>query len=223
MLCRVCSSPLKGRQTQLCSYRCKVKGQSNAVYANQKKRGLRRKTALMLAKGGKCMRCGYDRCLRALTFHHRDPASKSFPLDARHCSNRSDAVLAAEAEKCDLLCANCHAEIEEELYNERLKSRPAGQGVMRPDCFASSAPEYRARSSMVRAGDSIGSRPEKSGRRTPVKSANATGGLPPMPTPSQAPPGEGVETGHGGTYRAIHGEGTVQTTNGAGRRRKPKW
>src|SRR5437764_14182404 len=34
-----------------------------------------------------------------------------------------------------------------------------------------------------------------------------------MPTPSQAPRGEGVETGHGGTYGFGHGEGTVQTTN----------
>src|SRR5215216_5856293 len=60
----------------------------------------------------------------------------------------------------------------------------------------------------------LGRAAEKSRRSTPVKSANATGGHPPRPTPSQAPSGEGVETGHGGTYRAIHGEGTVQTTNG---------
>src|SRR5262249_49175277 len=58
---------------------------------------------------------GYDRCLRALTFHHRDPSQKVFPLDARNCANRSEGVLAGEAAKCDLLCANCHAEVEEEF------------------------------------------------------------------------------------------------------------
>ncbi len=121
MRCIVCSSRLKGRQRRFCPYRCKVKGQSNAVYANQKRRGLSRKNKLLLDKGGKCVRCGYARCLRALTFHHRDPATKAFPLDARNCSNRSNDVLAAEAAKCDLLCTNCHAEVEEELYLARVR------------------------------------------------------------------------------------------------------
>lgn len=114
--CVVCSYRLKGRQRRFCSHRCKIKGQSNAVYANQKRRGLARKNKLLLDKGGRCVRCGYNRCLRALTFHHRDPATKSFPLHVRNCSNHSFQLLAAEAAKCDLLCANCHAEVEEELY-----------------------------------------------------------------------------------------------------------
>jgi hypothetical protein len=29
--------------------------------------------------------------------------------------------LATEAAKCDLLCANCHAEVEEELYLARAR------------------------------------------------------------------------------------------------------
>ena len=116
MNCIVCSSLLKGRQRSFCSYRCKIKGQSNVVYANQKRRGISRKNKLLAHIGGKCVRCGYDRCLRALTFHHRDPAAKAFALDARNCSNRSHEVLTAEAAKCDFLCANCHAEIEERLY-----------------------------------------------------------------------------------------------------------
>jgi len=99
-----------------CSYHCKVRGQSNATYANQKERGRRRKNQLLLAKGGKCVRCGYARCLRAMTFHHRDPSTNSFHLDARSCANRAEEVLAAEAAKCDVLCANGHAEVEEEIY-----------------------------------------------------------------------------------------------------------
>src|SRR5689334_14616186 len=126
MRCIICSSVLQGRRRIFCSFRCKIKGQSNANYANQKKRGLHRKNQLLLEKGGKCQRCGYDRCLRALTFHHRDPSTKAFPLDLRHCSNRNIELLALEAAKCDLLCANCHAEVEEEIYqqNIRLMSRP---------------------------------------------------------------------------------------------------
>lgn len=117
--CVICSTMLSGRQRRFCSNRCKIKGQSNSVYASQKKRGLARKDQLLREKGGKCVRCGYDRCLRALTFHHRDPAAKAFSLDVRSCSNRSQEVLAEEAAKCDLLCANCHAEVEEELIRAR--------------------------------------------------------------------------------------------------------
>ena len=46
----------------------------------------------------------------ALTWHHRDPELKSFELDTRFLSNRSEAAIAEEALKCDLLCSNCHAE-----------------------------------------------------------------------------------------------------------------
>ena len=27
-------------------------------------------------KGGKCIKCGYDKCYSALAFHHRDPNKK---------------------------------------------------------------------------------------------------------------------------------------------------
>lgn len=120
--CVVCSSLLEGRQRRFCSYRCKVEGQSNAVYANQKRRGHSRKNKLLLEKGGECVRCGYERCSRALTFHHRDPTRKDFPLDIRNCANRSLKILAEEALKCDLLCANCHTEVENELYMKEMPS-----------------------------------------------------------------------------------------------------
>jgi hypothetical protein len=54
--------------------------------------------------------CGYDRCAGALCFHHIDPATKSFPLTV--AGGRSLPALRAEARKCVLVCANCHAEIE---------------------------------------------------------------------------------------------------------------
>jgi len=60
-------------------------------------------------KGGKCQTCGFDRSLAALTFHHRNPDEKSFTISGYgHC--RSWAKVKAELDKCDLLCANCHAE-----------------------------------------------------------------------------------------------------------------
>jgi hypothetical protein len=72
-----------------------------------------RKQALVNAKGGCCCKCGYNKCLAALEFHHRDRASKTFEVSARNILALSQAdvpLLFKEAEKCDLLCANCHRE-----------------------------------------------------------------------------------------------------------------
>jgi hypothetical protein len=58
--------------------------------------------------GGRCVRCGYDRCIKAMTFHHRDPDEKEFTVS--QMLDRSWGVLRAELDKCDLLCFNCHME-----------------------------------------------------------------------------------------------------------------
>lgn len=71
----------------------------------------RAKRRLVERAGGACERCGYDRCVAALQFHHRDPSLKEFALGSRGLG-RSWAALTAEADKCALLCANCHAEVE---------------------------------------------------------------------------------------------------------------
>ena len=71
----------------------------------------RAKQRLVQEAGGKCKACGYDRYLGALQFHHLDPSTKSFSLSRRGCT-RAFAELKAEAAKCVLLCANCHAEVE---------------------------------------------------------------------------------------------------------------
>lgn len=75
----------------------------------------RRKVKALLVEeaGGCCAICGYDRHPAALQFHHLDPAEKSFALGVRGIT-RSLARLRAEASKCVLLCANCHAEVEAE-------------------------------------------------------------------------------------------------------------
>jgi transposase-like protein len=69
------------------------------------------KQILVDEAGGACVLCGYSRFVGALHFHHLDPASKSFGL-ANQGVARSLARSRAEAAKCALLCANCHAEVE---------------------------------------------------------------------------------------------------------------
>jgi 5-methylcytosine-specific restriction endonuclease McrA len=62
--------------------------------------------------GGKCIVCGYDRCRRAMVFHHLDPSKKDFGLSVKGLT-RSWEKMRAELEKCVLLCANCHAEVHD--------------------------------------------------------------------------------------------------------------
>jgi transposase len=69
------------------------------------------KVILVAEAGGRCSLCGYDRCTAALHFHHVDPSTKRFHLSMQGVT-RSLARARAEMEKCVLLCANCHAEVE---------------------------------------------------------------------------------------------------------------
>jgi len=69
------------------------------------------KQALILEAGGGCVLCGYDRYQGALQFHHLDPSTKEFALSREGVTIAIDRSR-AEAQKCVLLCANCHAEVE---------------------------------------------------------------------------------------------------------------
>ena len=69
------------------------------------------KESLAAEAGGKCAICGYCRYIGALQFHHRDRKDKSFAIGSDGVT-RAMARLQAEAKKCVLLCANCHAEVE---------------------------------------------------------------------------------------------------------------
>jgi hypothetical protein len=69
------------------------------------------KQILVADAGGRCIICGYDRFLGALQFHHLDPAQKRLEI-SRNGITLSLATLQAEAQKCALVCSNCHAEVE---------------------------------------------------------------------------------------------------------------
>ena len=59
-------------------------------------------------KGGKCIVCGYNRCITALEFHHLDPSEKDFAIGGKTIAWDK---LKVELDKCVLVCANCHREI----------------------------------------------------------------------------------------------------------------
>lgn len=71
------------------------------------------------SKGGKCIKCGYDRCIKALEFHHLDPTQKDFTISNENFKLK-EAV--EESKKCILICSNCHKELHDNLWNiEELK------------------------------------------------------------------------------------------------------
>jgi hypothetical protein len=80
----------------------------------------RRKIVKILSieyKGGACSKCGYNKCLSALEFHHIDPTQKDFsPSDTGQ--TRSWEIVKAELDKCILVCSNCHREIHDQLLNK---------------------------------------------------------------------------------------------------------
>lgn len=112
MKCNICDIKLIGKQTRYCSRKCKGKNTNNTHqnYESQQRRGTERKIKLVDLLGGKCQCCGYSKNYSALSFHHRDPTTKEHTLDLRQLSNRKWEVLVGEANKCDLLCMNCHME-----------------------------------------------------------------------------------------------------------------
>jgi hypothetical protein len=82
--------------------RCKS-CQSKYVIENYRQR----KKEAVIYLGGRCKRCGYDKCMGSLHFHHtkgKDPEwnkMRSWALDR----------IKKELDKCVLVCANCHGEL----------------------------------------------------------------------------------------------------------------
>lgn len=72
----------------------------------------RTKIELVKYKGGSCVKCGYNKCINALQFHHLDPSEKDFQISGKSYSFER---MKEEVDKCILVCANCHIEIHEKV------------------------------------------------------------------------------------------------------------
>lgn len=120
--CEICGKDFEiidnGWTRKYC-YDCSPTINSNCSRAKNitiKRRAL--KKMLVEYKGGKCERCGYNKCMRALEFHHSDPQEKDFGISRQ--LHRDVKELKREVDKCLLLCSNCHAEIHQELHEAGL-------------------------------------------------------------------------------------------------------
>ena len=77
-----------------------------SVCRNHKQRYLQR-IKLKNECGGKCVRCGL-KDIDILQFHHKNPDDKTFNLSSKY-NSLDYMTLKIEADKCELLCPNCHA------------------------------------------------------------------------------------------------------------------
>lgn len=74
-------------------------------------------------KGGKCIFCGYNRCIGALEFHHLNPEEKDFSIASAGTTKSWDSVK-KELDKCICVCANCHREIHNGIIStDRIKEK----------------------------------------------------------------------------------------------------
>lgn len=85
-------------------YRCKKCSADNV-----RRRRYRLKEKAVEYKGGKCEFCGYNKCIDALEFHHKNPEEKDFGISSGE--TKSWEKIKNELDKCLMLCANCHREI----------------------------------------------------------------------------------------------------------------
>ena len=69
----------------------------------------RRKKKVILMLGGACKNCGYNKHVSALHLHHKDPSVKKY--EWVHLRVKKWETIYTEIAKCELLCANCHAEV----------------------------------------------------------------------------------------------------------------
>jgi len=59
-------------------------------------------------KGARCTICGFDKHPAALHLHHRDCSDKEFNFSRKNRMVMTDEII-KELDKCDVVCANCHA------------------------------------------------------------------------------------------------------------------
>lgn len=98
-ICKLCNKEISSRRS-ICS----------ACYAKRRRDRIR--NSIIELVGEMCDRCGYggQGYFRVLHFHHKDPNTKFFGLNASSTTTCAWNKVKEEISKCMLLCPNCHAE-----------------------------------------------------------------------------------------------------------------
>ena len=101
--CKTCTLKINSK------YRNTLLGKQKHYKANLLNRQRNYKLLKQLKSNG-CAICGYNKCTKALDFHHVIPKDKKFYIVA-DSMQREDLI--EELNKCILLCSNCHREIHQ--------------------------------------------------------------------------------------------------------------
>jgi len=78
------------------------------VYGLQKGRWTARKIEAIKLMGEKCCKCGYDKNISALEFHHLEAKDKELQWNKLRQVGWESVI--KELQKCIMVCANCHRE-----------------------------------------------------------------------------------------------------------------
>jgi len=115
--CKICDELIHSKNIY-CSKLCQSIGMKN--YHTSKQNHNKSKSQIMRSfrsrikiksleyLGNKCIVCGYNKCVAALEFHHKDPSTKEFQISN---TTKKWETIKIELDKCVLLCANCHREL----------------------------------------------------------------------------------------------------------------
>ena len=110
--CDICKKEFKtkkfGTKRRYC-FECSPEYSKNGTAISYIRKAIKKE--LVRYKGGKCEKCGYNKCIEALQFHHINPEEKSFEIsNFEYLKIRPMEEYYKEVDKCKLLCCNCHIE-----------------------------------------------------------------------------------------------------------------
>lgn len=110
--CEICKKEFKtkkyGSKRKYC-FECSPEYPENGTAISFIRKAIKKE--LIKYKGGKCENCGYNKCIAALEFHHKNPEDKKFEIsDYKYLKVRPMEEYYNEVDKCELLCCNCHIE-----------------------------------------------------------------------------------------------------------------
>ena len=94
-------------QTHKFQYREHYLNNREQLKQNDRERHKKTKIEFIKMLGSKCSKCGYDKCIAGLDFHHLDPKDKEINHECK--SKKFEEKI--KTGKIILLCSNCHREL----------------------------------------------------------------------------------------------------------------
>lgn len=76
--------------------------------------------------GGQCIKCGYSKAQCSIEFHHVNPNKKEAGIAGLISGGCNHQRIMEEVDKCILLCANCHQELETGCWTAEFVKKEIG-------------------------------------------------------------------------------------------------